>query len=219
MDVSQVIISTLKDLSHIITSENSEVKWMESFFKDFSNKLEEVYTIQADLNNHLRKTLPHWEEPTPNRILLAVYIEVAETIQEVPYKWWKTKEFDRDKFLEEIADILHFVVSYLIVKNIKLSDMDFKFKPIPEGHEFSRNGFDYLESSIRSWLDFSKTTHLLMDGDSDIDSWFSDFVRALLLSLAAVNASVNEFIESYKVKVEKNRERFLPKGRSDASSH
>jgi dimeric dUTPase (all-alpha-NTP-PPase superfamily) len=54
-----------------------------------------------------------------NEQSLALIVEISEALQETPWKSWKrTKEFDEQKFKEEIIDCWHFLL------NLTLSTMD-----------------------------------------------------------------------------------------------
>lgn len=44
------------------------------------------------------------------RMVLGLMTEATEALNEVGWKWWSAKDhFNRDKFLEELVDVVHFV--------------------------------------------------------------------------------------------------------------
>lgn len=44
------------------------------------------------------------------RMVLGLITEATEALNEVGWKWWSVKDhFNRDKFLEELIDVTHFV--------------------------------------------------------------------------------------------------------------
>lgn len=44
------------------------------------------------------------------RMVLGLIKEATEALDEVGWKWWSAKDhFNRDKFLEELVDVMHFV--------------------------------------------------------------------------------------------------------------
>lgn len=44
----------------------------------------------------------------------AIYMEAAEAIDSLPWKWWKSAEVDLDNLALELIDVWHFVLSWLI---------------------------------------------------------------------------------------------------------
>jgi dimeric dUTPase (all-alpha-NTP-PPase superfamily) len=52
-------------------------------------------------------------KPTMLQYILALNVEIAELLNLLPWKWWKsTYEMDKAKILEELADVLAFWFSY-----------------------------------------------------------------------------------------------------------
>jgi dimeric dUTPase (all-alpha-NTP-PPase superfamily) len=61
-----------------------------------------------------------------NVMLLALFDEIAEVMREtawknpelIPFGWKKGQAFDRDKYVKELADVLHFFVNLCLVRDI-----------------------------------------------------------------------------------------------------
>ncbi|UUD35692.1 dUTP diphosphatase [Mycoplasmopsis caviae] len=83
--------------------------------------LSKIFTMQKELDEAITARNDINAKASKNKIrefhymkLLALLVETAEFANEVQtFKYWKaTKEVDKDKALEEFADILHFVGSF-----------------------------------------------------------------------------------------------------------
>jgi predicted HAD superfamily Cof-like phosphohydrolase len=78
--------------------EGTPEKMMEKFYK--SGQINEDEYKRGILEMHMIRNS------------LAIYAEVAEYVDEIPYKWWGRGawELDRAKAVEELIDLLHFVM-------------------------------------------------------------------------------------------------------------
>jgi len=80
------------------------------------DKLETMMQAQARLDNLL---CPE----SPDKICVAMLQEVSELLDETAWKWWKTKEEDRSKQLEELVDVIHFVLSFANMQGFTSKDL------------------------------------------------------------------------------------------------
>ena len=80
-----------------------------------NDKLDTIFQMQNALNEDIiaRRGL----EGIPDEVwiqkhMLAMLSEMAEVLDEVNFKWWKTqKPVNHDALCEELVDVLHFYVS------------------------------------------------------------------------------------------------------------
>ncbi len=79
------------------------------------DKLEHVFELQHAFDTDLanRRALDFSDRAEwVQREIMALIVEAGELLQEVNYKWWKDpKPIDRDKILDEMADIFHFFLA------------------------------------------------------------------------------------------------------------
>lgn len=52
-----------------------------------------------------------------------MFMEIGEVVAELKIKHWKRGTVDRDKLLEELADVLHFLLSMIIDSGIKVESI------------------------------------------------------------------------------------------------
>jgi dimeric dUTPase (all-alpha-NTP-PPase superfamily) len=80
------------------------------------DKLEEIFRMQAALNERIGVILPPATEEEKTKWILnytrAMQQETAELIDSVPWKWWaKYQKFDEQNAKVEVVDLFHFLVS------------------------------------------------------------------------------------------------------------
>ena len=94
--------------------------------KTYEMQLSVMLGLQNSINT---KIDADWKEKNRpwNR---AVWIECAEMMDHLGYKWWKASEPDMEQARMELVDIWHFGLSYYAENNITMSDM----APIFEAH-------------------------------------------------------------------------------------
>jgi len=92
-------------------------KWLEECKKTARNDFDTIACMQSRINNFIdnrygvkRINACEWVE----RDAIYALMEVGEVIEELDVKHWKKKEVDRKKLLEELVDVLHFIVSIAI---------------------------------------------------------------------------------------------------------
>jgi dimeric dUTPase (all-alpha-NTP-PPase superfamily) len=79
-------------------------------------KLEELLKTQADVRDEVMKKLK--TEPTADDYTLAMHVEVFELFNAIgTWKWWKHSHIpNKEKILDELADVIAFFLSYLLVQ-------------------------------------------------------------------------------------------------------
>ena len=78
--------------------------------KSFNECLTLQASFNAVVNPHWRKANYAWRR--------AMWIEAAELVDHVGYKWWKhTGDYDQKQVLLEVVDIFHFLLSDVLVEN------------------------------------------------------------------------------------------------------
>lgn len=77
------------------------------------NKLHQIISMQIDLNN---ATVKNWEDKNLDWDT-AVLIETSEAIDSCSWKWWKKTENDIENLKVEAVDLLHFLISKLLIES------------------------------------------------------------------------------------------------------
>jgi len=81
---------------------------------DIENKILEMLKLQDELN---KKININWREIRKKEdFVRATWIECAELVDSLPWKWWKKQDADIDNVKVEIVDIWHFIMSYLLME-------------------------------------------------------------------------------------------------------
>ena len=92
------------------------------------DKLEEIFRMQAALNQRIGVTLPPPTEEEKTKWLLnytrAMQQEMAELTDSVPWKWWaKYQKFDEQNARVEVVDLFHFLISMAQVLGMSADDV------------------------------------------------------------------------------------------------
>ena len=92
------------------------------------DKLEEIFTLQAQLNRRIGVDLDQLDEAGKTQWVLnytrAMQQEMAELIDSVPWKWWaKYQKFDEQNARVEVVDLFHFLVSLAQVLGMTAEDV------------------------------------------------------------------------------------------------
>ena len=76
-------------------------------------KLVDMFQLQEELN---RKINDNWRQiRSKEDFARAVWIECAELVDSLPWKWWKKQQPDMENVQIEVVDIWHFVMSYILL--------------------------------------------------------------------------------------------------------
>ncbi|SNZ02181.1 dUTPase [Persephonella hydrogeniphila] len=76
-------------------------------------KILEMFQLQEELN---RKINENWRDiRTYEDFARATWIECAELVDSLPWKWWKKQEADMENVQIEVVDIWHFIMSYILL--------------------------------------------------------------------------------------------------------
>jgi len=96
---------------------------MELDFVEYQDKMLKCLQLQDEINKRINKK---WaKERTEEDFLRAIWLETAELMEELPWKWWKKTETDYDNLQIEVVDIFHFLLSLILLKHYKLDHEDF----------------------------------------------------------------------------------------------
>ncbi|NPA52728.1 MAG: dUTPase [Aquificae bacterium] len=77
------------------------------------DRLLKMFQLQEQLN---RKINENWKNiRTKEDFARATWIECAELVDSLPWKWWKKMEADINNVKIEIVDIYHFIMSYTLL--------------------------------------------------------------------------------------------------------
>jgi NTP pyrophosphatase (non-canonical NTP hydrolase) len=78
-----------------------------------NTQLLEMLELQEELNKKINK---YWrKERTKEDFIRATWIECAEAVDSLPWKWWKKQEANLDNLKIEVVDIWHFIMSYILL--------------------------------------------------------------------------------------------------------
>ncbi|WP_293443300.1 dUTP diphosphatase [Persephonella sp.] len=76
-------------------------------------KLIDMFQLQEKLN---RKIDDNWRQiRSKEDFARATWIECAELVDSLPWKWWKKQQPDMENVQIEVVDIWHFVMSYILL--------------------------------------------------------------------------------------------------------
>lgn len=92
--------------------------------------IKEMFELQDKFNEY---TTRNWKEANLEWSR-AIWLECAEAVDSLDWKWWKHKEPDLDNLKVEMVDIWHFVMSYIIVNHPEMANApenDPLFFPMP----------------------------------------------------------------------------------------
>ena len=79
---------------------------------DITRTVDTLLWAQMDLEKVMAANIT----VTKQQVETAIFVEVAEFINELDYKWWKPKAFlDPEKIRYELVDIMHFVLLHQII--------------------------------------------------------------------------------------------------------
>lgn len=105
------------------------------------DKIIECLDLQDKLNSQIN---PRWrEERNRTEFYRAIWIECAEAMESLPWKWWKKMDLDFENLEIEIADIFHFILSISLLNQDK--ELTYFKKAInSDFHDLSHIEGDYL---------------------------------------------------------------------------
>jgi hypothetical protein len=95
---------------------------MELDFVEYQDKMLKCLQLQDEINKRINKK---WtKERTEEDFFRAIWLETAELMEELPWKWWKRVETDYDNLQIEVVDIFHFLLSLILLKHYKVDKKD-----------------------------------------------------------------------------------------------
>jgi len=81
----------------------------------------EMLNLQEQLNKKINQ---NWKkERTKEDFTRATWIECAELVDSLPWKWWKKQLLDMDNVKIEVVDIWHFILSYILLDFENISEI------------------------------------------------------------------------------------------------
>lgn len=148
-------------------------------------KIEQLFLLQDKFNKEVN---PNWKIANYDW-RTAILVESSELIESVGYKWWKKTTPDIDNAKVEVVDILHFIMSELMVKTDLNKAVDILNQSISM-YDFSLMSLDskMISTSIRNMIGNFQYHQL-----EKACEWFS-FVMSLLFD------SFDEVFNLYMIK-------------------
>ncbi len=83
----------------------------------------EQFKTMADLQDKINSKISDTWRDNGNAWYRAIWIEAAEMMDHIHYKWWKSGEMDKDQAHLELVDIFHFALSDLLEKKGGVDDV------------------------------------------------------------------------------------------------
>lgn len=111
------------------------------------DKMDEIFTMQADLNRRIGVELEGLDDEAKTKWVLnysrAMQQELAELIDSVPWKWWaKYQELDEQNARVEVVDLFHFLVSLAQALGMTADDVYAAYvKKNKVNHERQESGY------------------------------------------------------------------------------
>lgn len=168
---------------------------------------------QEDLDNEFQKKEGRPRDMTDGSNLLALLVEVGETVQEdkVDWNYWKNNcKLEKDKFLEEMSDVLHFFLTFIrlkgnikdIEKKIDLFNVDTFHKALEDNTEESM--FVNKPNLVFSFLNLFKFNYT--DTEVSNISTFEVFMKFIYITniFQYLDITWEEFLKVHYKKFEKN---------------
>jgi len=101
-------------------------------------EIQECLELQDKLNKRINE---NWRDIRKSEdFYRAIWLESAEAVESLPWKWWKKVEPNWDNVNIEIVDIWHFILSLVLKENV---EMDNFYKGLNE---------DFKDSNIDGYL-------------------------------------------------------------------
>lgn len=87
------------------------------------DKLDILFEMQKDLEKLMQERFGYAEKPTLEMLSGALIHEAVEFRDCLGWKWWSAKPENKEAAKEELADILHFVVSLALALGLSAEDL------------------------------------------------------------------------------------------------
>jgi dimeric dUTPase (all-alpha-NTP-PPase superfamily) len=164
-------------------------------FVEFREKMLKCLHLQDELNSKINS---NWKEERIERdFFRAIWLETAELMESLPWKWWKKTETDFDNLQIEVVDIFHFLLSLALLK-------DYRWKK----HNASVSYIDMIVPFFYLGLENSdrvNTDGLMIKTEELVKHALSENDTAAFLSFAEIVKSVFlDFNQMYLLYVSKN---------------
>ncbi len=99
------------------------------------NKIKHCLQLQDQLN---RKINENWKKIRKKEdFYRAIWLECAEAVESLPWKWWKKTQSDIENLEIELADIFHFILSLILME--KNPDLTYFYKGLNEDFKNLKN--------------------------------------------------------------------------------
>jgi NTP pyrophosphatase (non-canonical NTP hydrolase) len=99
------------------------------------NKIKHCLQLQDQLN---RKINENWKKIRKKEdFYRAIWLECAEAVESLPWKWWKKTQPDIENLEIELADIFHFILSLILME--KNPDLTYFYKGLNEDFKNLKN--------------------------------------------------------------------------------
>jgi hypothetical protein len=126
--------------------------------------IKEMFKLQDSFNEY---TVPGWKHANLawHR---AIWLECAEAVDSLDWKWWKHKEADMDNLKVEMVDIWHFLMSHVIIHSpdVSINPENYEHLFIKKSHSDDMNiieGIENLASHVLSKTEYEFAIYIFTD--------------------------------------------------------
>jgi len=169
-------------------------------------QLIDMFRLQDDLN---KKININWRDIRKKEdFVRATWIECAELVDSLPWKWWKKQEPNIDNVKVEIVDIWHFIMSYLLMEFQKYEDIvnseyiEYMFKGINRDFKHIE---DVNSAYIHHYLGESdKIQRIIYSAERVAEGFLKENIKEGIFFFGLLVSEVLKFNELYLLYIGKN---------------
>jgi hypothetical protein len=169
-------------------------------------KLIDMLKLQDDLN---KKININWREIRKKEdFIRATWVECAELVDSLPWKWWKKQTADINNVKVEIVDIWHFIMSYLLMEFNTYNDIvnseyiEYMFKGIDRDF---RHLEDINIAYIHHYLgEKEKINRIIYSAERVAEGFLKENIKEGMFFFGLLINEVFKFDELYLLYVGKN---------------
>ena len=170
-----------------------------------NQQLIEMFKLQDDLNKKINE---NWKKIRRKEdFIRAIWIECAELVDSLPWKWWKKQEIDLNNVKIELVDIWHFILSFILIDH-----PNYKDAVNSEYIEYIKKGlnedFEHLKINpvyIHYYLGETNSIEKLIYGvERVVEGFLSDNPNQGMFFYGLIVSQIMSFDELYLLYVGKN---------------
>ncbi len=168
-------------------------------------KLIDMFKLQDELN---RKINENWLKIRRKEdFARAIWIECAELVDSLPWKWWKKQNADINNVKIEIVDMWHFIMSYILLdypeydRAVESEYIRYMGKGLSENYEHLEINPVYIHSYLGR---VDTTDRLIYSIERVVEGFLSENIKQAMFFYGLAINRVMDFDEMYLLYVGKN---------------